>query len=170
MFKKIGLIVIALLLSACASSPPHQYSVSHHHKTNHHRATPPLKHYNQSQVLHRLYAQYSHWKGVRYQYGGYSHSGIDCSGFTRTTFHSQFGVRLNRTAEEQSEQGFSVSKSHLRPGDLVFFKTGFFSHHVGIYLDRHRFLHASTSKGVMISSLNNVYWKDHYWKSRRVLK
>jgi len=61
-----------------------------------------------------------------------------------------------------------VSRSALRTGDLVFFKTGIFIRHVGVYLERGRFLHASTSHGVMISELGDVYWKSRYWKARRI--
>jgi cell wall-associated NlpC family hydrolase len=67
-----------------------------------------------------------------------------------------------------SHLGKKVSQNNLKPGDLVFFKTGLFSRHVGIYLDKRKFLHASTSVGVTISSLDNQYWKKNYWKSVRI--
>jgi probable lipoprotein NlpC len=61
-----------------------------------------------------------------------------------------------------------VSRAALRTGDLVFFKTGIFIRHVGVYLERGRFLHASTSQGVMISEMGDAYWKLRYWKARRI--
>jgi cell wall-associated NlpC family hydrolase len=61
-----------------------------------------------------------------------------------------------------------VALDELQTADLVFFKTGWKTRHVGIYIGEGQFLHASTSRGVMISSLDNPYWQRHYWTSRRV--
>jgi len=119
-------------------------------------------------VKRKLYSQYSSWKGTRYEIGGTSRKGVDCSGFVYVTFKSRFGVVLPRSTELQAEVGESVSRSRLRPGDLVFFKTGWFDRHVGIYLDHGKFLHASTSSGVTISELGDSYWNSAYWKARRV--
>lgn len=121
-----------------------------------------------SSVKKQLLAQYRKWRGVRYKLGGLSRRGIDCSGFVMLVFKSQFGINLPRTTRLQVNSGRSVSQSALKAGDLVFFKTGANSRHVGIYLERGKFMHASSSKGVTISHLNNVYWRSHYWKSVRV--
>ena len=115
-----------------------------------------------------LYSQFNDWQGVRYQRGGLSRDGVDCSGFVFLTFKSKFGLHLPRTAWMQERTGQEVSKDDLRAGDLVFFKTGKISNHVGIYLEKNRFLHASQKKGVTISRLDNVYWKSSYWKSVRI--
>jgi lipoprotein Spr/probable lipoprotein NlpC len=66
--------------------------------------------------------------------------------------------------------GPEVSRSQLRPGDLVFFDTGWTSIHVGIYLDQDRFLHASKSQGVTISSLRSSYWSARHFRSIRILR
>ncbi len=71
--------------------------------------------------------------------------------------------------DEQRKLGFAVKKSQLKVGDLLFFKTGWSSRHVGIYIGNNEFMHASTSQGVMISSLDNSYWKQKYWQARRLL-
>jgi lipoprotein Spr/probable lipoprotein NlpC len=68
----------------------------------------------------------------------------------------------------QARLGKEVRKDDLRAGDLVFFRTGKTSNHVGIYLEKNKFLHASQKKGVIISRLDNVYWKSSYWKSVRI--
>ena len=130
------------------------------------RNAPKLE--EESRVKERLYEQYREWKGVRYRIGGRSKSGIDCSGFVQRTFIDKFDRLLPRSTREQAELGEKVRKSRLRPGDLLFFKTGIRVRHVGIYLEDGKFLHASTSRGVMISRLTNVYWKKKYWKARRV--
>jgi cell wall-associated NlpC family hydrolase len=123
---------------------------------------------NSALVRQELYAQYRHWKGTRYEIGGLSRRGIDCSGFVYVTFKSKLGIILPRSTELQGGSGTGVNRSELRPGDLVFFRTGIFERHVGVYLERGRFLHASTSQGVTISELEDAYWKQRYWKARRI--
>ena len=115
-----------------------------------------------------LYSQYNEWKSVRYRAGGMSKRGIDCSGFVYLIYRSKFGIDLPRSTDLQSSLGKKVSRSNLQAGDLVFFKTGFFQKHVGIFLENRKFVHVSTRRGVMISSLDEQYWSRHYWMSKRV--
>jgi cell wall-associated NlpC family hydrolase len=119
-------------------------------------------------VKDALYAQYDEWKGTRYQLRGLSKNGIDCSGFVHMTFKSKLGVMLPRSSDLQAELGIDVDKDQLQAGDLVFFKTGRTVRHVGVYLEDGRFLHASTKLGVVISRLNENYWKSAYWKAKRL--
>jgi len=119
-------------------------------------------------VRNRLYSQYQEWRGTRYRLGGTDHTGIDCSALVRTIFKEEFGYTLPRTTLSQAEFGEKISRNELIAGDLVFFKTGGRSWHVGIYLDSKKFMHASSSRGVTISSLDNSYWKAKYWKSIRI--
>ena len=111
---------------------------------------------------------YTNWKGIRYRYGGLSRKGVDCSGFTLLTYKEVFGKSLPRTVREQVKKGMKVKRASLQPGDLVFFKTGIYQKHVGIYLENDLFMHASLSSGVMISRLNNIYWNKHYWQAKRI--
>lgn len=96
--------------------------------------------------------------------------GVDCSGFVYRTFRDRFDMQLPRSTEEQTSLGTKVSRDELMPGDLVFFKTGGGENglHVGIYDTNDQFIHASTSRGVIRSSLDNVYWKRVYWQARRI--
>lgn len=119
-------------------------------------------------VKESLYAQYSQWKNTKYQIGGLSRNGIDCSGFVHVTFKTKLGIVLPRSTEFQVEVGEDVDKNQLRAGDLVFFKTGISVRHVGVYLEDGRFLHASTKQGVTISRLSETYWKSAYWKAKRL--
>jgi lipoprotein Spr/probable lipoprotein NlpC len=123
---------------------------------------------NSDHIKKVLYSQFNDWQGVRYQQGGLSRYGIDCSGFVYITFKSRLGLHLPRTTWMQASLGREVSKNNLKAGDLVFFKTGKTSNHVGIYLERNKFLHASQTKGVTISRLDDAYWKSNYWKSIRI--
>ena len=123
---------------------------------------------NSALVKENLYAQYNQWRNTKYQIGGLSKNGIDCSGFVHVTFRTRLGVVLPRSTEFQAELGTNVDKNQLRAGDLVFFRTGRTDRHVGVYLENGTFLHASTSQGVIISRLDENYWKSAYWKAKRL--
>jgi len=106
-----------------------------------------------------------------YRYGGESKSGMDCSGFTQTVYKNSLSVRLPRTAREQFKVGEKIgSKNELKFGDLVYFDTSniHFPGHVGIFLDKDLFAHASSSRGVIISSLNNTYYANRYIGATRI--
>ena len=161
-FPSVTIAILSLLLAGCSTSTgprptPGVTSLANKVSLN-----------DSSRVKKALYAQHSEWRGTKYKMGGLSKNGIDCSGFAYQTFRSRLGYQLPRTTESQSKLGKTVSKNDLRAGDLVFFKTGITVRHVGMYLEKGKFLHASTSKGVMISSLDNVYWKRKYWKAQRL--
>lgn len=117
-----------------------------------------------------LLAKANSYLGVRYRYGAASRSATDCSGFTTQVFRAQ-GVKLPRTAREQSGRGQKVSKGELKAGDLVFFNTrGSRVSHVGIYKGGGQFIHASSGKGkVMVSSLNEGYYQRRFAGARRVI-
>jgi cell wall-associated NlpC family hydrolase len=121
------------------------------------------------EIRMRLIALYSSWSGVRYQEGGLSKQGIDCSGLVYLTYRQYFNIQLPRTTDQLAENGISVSLDRLIPGDLVFFKTGLFQKHVGIYYGDRQFMHASTSQGVTLSSLSAAYWEENVWQARRIL-
>ncbi|MBP2850872.1 MULTISPECIES: bifunctional murein DD-endopeptidase/murein LD-carboxypeptidase [Dickeya] len=121
------------------------------------------------EVKSKLLEQYANWKGVRYRLGGDSRKGIDCSSFVQRTFREQFGIDLPRSSYEQQDIGVQIQRSKLRPGDLVVFHAGSTGRHMGIYLGNQQFVHASTSIGVTISSMDDSYWKPRYREARRVL-
>lgn len=112
------------------------------------------------------------WYGTPYRYGGNSKKGVDCSAFSRTLANKVFNISLPRTAAQQYQYSNRIKKSQLEEGDLVFFHTTGRARitHVGIYLQNGKFVHASTSSGVMISDLDDSYWKKAYRGAGRAPK
>ncbi|MEX2364637.1 MAG: NlpC/P60 family protein, partial [Balneolaceae bacterium] len=121
------------------------------------------------EIKESLQLAYNDWKGVPYLFGGSGYSGIDCSAFMQVVFEDYFSKILPRTTGEQINIGSGVKASEIKTGDLVFFKTGARTFHVGVMVNEEQFLHASTSSGVIISTLNHEYWQSSYLTTRRVL-
>ncbi|WP_137673910.1 C40 family peptidase [Agarivorans sp. Toyoura001] len=103
-------------------------------------------------------ALHKQWQGTPYKLGGSNKAGIDCSAFVQHLYSSIYQKQLPRTTQAQMQQGKTVNLAKARTGDLVFFKTSHKVRHVGVIYDQQHFLHASTSKGVIFSRLDNVYW------------
>jgi len=161
---KIVLILFSVVyLSGCLSQPP-QFP----EKPGVYKQGQAVNLSNSLLVKQLLLDQHAEWKGTPYKLGGLNKKGIDCSGFIFVTFKSTLGLAIPRSTELQAKEGIEVSKDQLRTGDLIFFKTGLFVRHVGVYLGDSTFLHASKSVGVTISSLKNDYWSSHYWVSKRM--
>ncbi|GHE20053.1 glycoside hydrolase [Halomonas urumqiensis] len=121
-------------------------------------------------VREALLAQHDQWAGTPYRLGGTTRRGIDCSALVQQIFSDTFLVDLPRTTGDQVLAGDQVAREELKPGDLVFFRPPGVYRHVGIYVGDGRFFHASTSRGVMISELDNSYWQRYYWQARRTLE
>lgn len=123
-----------------------------------------------------LYSFIDEWYGVRYRLGGNDKTGIDCSAFVQRLYENVFGMNLLRTAFEQFNNcTMAYNSCELKEGDLVFFYTPTYARrkgrtrvtgkrisHVGVYLANDRFVHASTSQGVTISSLKEGYWAQKF--------
>lgn len=170
----LSAITLAALLSACSSTPHNtaaeKYEVNNRNGSLLQASQDEFTAMVQSvDVKSRIMNQYANWKGVRYRLGGESRRGIDCSAFVQRTFREQFGLDLPRSTADQQDSGRYIKKSKLRAGDLVLFRSGSRGRHVGIYLGNNHFVHASTSNGVMISSLDDSYWSHRYRQARRVL-
>ncbi len=112
------------------------------------------------------------WFGIPYRFGGITDHGIDCSAWVQAVFQQTCSVALPRTAREQVNLGRKISREKLEFGDLVFFHTYSrkFASHVGIYLGDDLFAHASSRKGVTVSSLQSTFYDKRFIGGRRLSK
>lgn len=111
------------------------------------------------------------WIGTPYCYGGNDRRGVDCSGLTSNVFLQAAGVKLPRDSRSQKDYCRRIDRKVLQPGDLVFFvssKGGKRVNHVGLYIGGGEMIHASSSRGVMVSDITSGYWDSHYFSSGRV--
>jgi cell wall-associated NlpC family hydrolase len=112
--------------------------------------------------------------GVKYQYAGTTKAGYDCSGLICTVFKSH-NVQLPHSSYQQSKIGAVIDREEAKKGDLIFFKTNGKSqiNHVGMVIevndDEIKFIHASTSKGVIISSTKESYYHRTFVQLNRIL-
>ncbi len=119
----------------------------------------------------RLENEMDKYLGVRYRYGGTGIAGMDCSGFVSRVFYDALNISLPRSSAAQAKVGVAVSRAKLEFGDLVFFKIRRNRiSHVGIYVGDNNFVHASTKLGVIVSSLDEPYYKRRYVTARRIGK
>ncbi|MEY2830645.1 MAG: hypothetical protein RIQ33_2503 [Bacteroidota bacterium] len=115
-----------------------------------------------------LYKFIDLWYGTPYRYGGSSQNGIDCSGFAKTLYQDIYHIEITRDGGSQFNECDVVDKDDLQEGDLLFFKIGSrHISHVAVYIGNGKFVHAASSKGVMISDLNEAYYKRYFYKAGR---
>lgn len=132
-----------------------------------------IKHSN---TIDNILSEAESYLGTPYRYGGTSRAGIDCSAFVLSVFGAAAGMDLPRVADQQSQEGDSVDRAELQKGDLVFFSHGGRRiSHVGIVEEvtadgQIKFIHAATSKGVMVSSLDDNYWGPKFRFAKRVVR
>ena len=109
------------------------------------------------------------WLGAKYVYGAASKKKTDCSGYVMQVYKGFYNIALDHNAQRiyDDGRGYSIRRTKLHEGDLVFFGNFWKISHVGIYLKGNRFIHASTSKGVVITSMDDNYWSSKYKGARR---
>lgn len=169
--KKLTLVlVLGMLVSSCGVVQRGTIPWDDNTVVEGTTATVPINFSRSERALRsKLDDAHNDWKGTRYVLGGTNSNGIDCSAFMQVVFDDYLGVTLPRTTRQQMELGSSVRKRNIKIGDLVFFKTGRDTYHVGVMINNAQFLHAGTSNGVTISNLQNQYWVNTYLTTRRIL-
>ena len=159
-FKHISLwvgIIVTMVLTSCGTRAPRYDFQSLAH------AAVRLDMDIDEKDNHALYIEAARWMGVPYRYGGKTMRGVDCSGFVMNVFREVYGKSLARSSADMLKRNCrKVGRAKLKEGDLVFFRTGRgkrkVPNHVGIYLKNGKFIHASTSRGVIVSSLSEPYY------------
>lgn len=183
-FRILGFTFGFLLVASCSTPRKISYKSSDHHKKVRVAKTDTKsktgvrsKSGSKTGTVHKVadnVLKAAHgFLGTPYKYGGVTRSGLDCSGLVINSFEA-VGIQMPRISREQANEGKEVKIRDVREGDLVFFTTsGSKINHVGI-VDRVDagevfFIHSSTSKGVIISSLKETYWNRRFVKATRVL-
>ncbi|MFN3916655.1 MAG: C40 family peptidase [Flavobacteriales bacterium] len=124
-----------------------------------------------SAYCHDLYCEVYDWLGVRYRYGHGTKQGTDCSSFTLNVTRNTMEYMLSGSSANIYESCIKINKESLQEGDLVFFKINKSRiSHVGVYLQNGKFAHASVHGGVMISDLNEPYYKKYFVSGGRPIQ
>lgn len=129
------------------------------------REKPSNKQENRKPRTGKLMNFCEDWLGTPYRGGGETKQGVDCSGFVSIVYKEVYGIKLPRRSQDMEKAcKTKPSLDGLKEGDLVFFnnKAGGSTNHVGIFLDKDSFIHASSSKGVTISRFNEKYWAERF--------
>ena len=186
MKKVLLLAAVTFTLWSCASQPARVYgnknisnNDSYSYNTNNEN---PSKSKNKKSSKEgpnakaaNILSDAEKYLGAPYRAGGMTYSGFDCSGFVNTVF-AENNIKLTRRSADQAKEGVGINIENVKHGDLLFFATagGKRVSHVGIVHTitddgEIKFIHASTSKGVIISSLEEAYWDKAFLFARRVL-
>ncbi len=116
-----------------------------------------------------LYKAVSDWLGTSYCYAGDSKNGVDCSGFVSALYKSAFSIDLEGSSRDIFKNIKPLKKSQLREGDMVFFRIRKKRvSHIGVYLGHNKFAHASVHDGVIISDIEDPYYKKYFYKGGRL--
>jgi murein DD-endopeptidase / murein LD-carboxypeptidase len=117
----------------------------------------------------RLYSFVSEWYGTPYKYSGCQRSGVDCSCFSNILYEKVYNKKIPRSANEMFSICKKISIEDAKEGDLLFFKiSGNTISHVGVFLRNKFFVHSSTSKGVIISSIEEPYYKKYFYCAGKI--
>ncbi|MCM1377278.1 MAG: C40 family peptidase [Clostridium sp.] len=155
----------AATLSSCSSSKKSVKAVAV-------RESPIIHPSHLSKAQKRLVNEAESWLGTPYVYAAAEKGkGTDCSGFVMKLYSDVFDMKLPRNSAKQAEFCTPLKKKDVTTGDLVFFATGKDKtkvSHVGIMLDTESFIHASSSKGVVVSRMSNPYYTRNFLMYGRI--
>lgn len=164
---------MCVLISSCKTSKPISYKSKNRYEYSTPKDREDVSYSSDSFAVSTLIREAKKFLGTPYKYGGTNSSGLDCSGLVINAFQA-VGKQMPRKSSEQAATGKEISLREVKEGDLVFFNTsGSSINHVGI-VERVKngeifFIHSSTSKGVIISSIEETYWRNRFVKATRIL-
>lgn len=154
------ILVLPIIISSCSTR---KYTVKSDTKAS--KAADAMANLRNKQ----LYRFITDWTGVKYRFGGLDKNGIDCSGFAFLLEKEIYGVTLPRISRDQANFSRKKNINNLEEGDLVFFSFGGNDvDHVGVYLNNGFFVHASTTRGVIVDDLNLPAYQKTFVKSGSV--
>ncbi|WBX76202.1 C40 family peptidase [Tenacibaculum ovolyticum] len=171
MIKKIVFIfIISFVMISCGSSK----NVTGYKKPKK-QIEQPSNSTNKPTIADKIVWTAVTYKGVPYKFGGMTKRGMDCSGLIYTSF-KQRNVSIPRSSREMYAKSYEISLNKVKRGDLLFFKTSRKRggvNHVGLVTSVKnkdiRFIHSTSSKGVMVTSLHTYYWKKAFVRAKRIL-
>lgn len=190
--RYITLTALILFFTGCgagkkSAGSPSQRTISvaaaHEHRTGHNpltekndgEATVPRTPNAPKTKADEIINTALRFSGVRYKFGGTTTKGMDCSGLLYVSF-AEHNIPLPRTSVHMAEEGKKIRLDHVAKGDLLFFRTSRRAkriNHVGLVVevtpDEIKFIHASTSRGVIVSSLRDGFWNSAFVKATRIL-
>jgi lipoprotein Spr len=175
----IGVASCFLILSACIPQPRYtskstdkkKGQVAVQEESGREQLAEPGQHGNKTKIdKKKMNKIIDSFLGAPYKHGGVGKAGIDCSGLVVQVYQQYAGFKLPRETKKLYQLVKRIGKDDLVYGDLVFFSDGWFSvSHVGIYLERGKFVHSAKESGVTISSLEEDYYEKRYRGARRVI-
>lgn len=164
------IIIILLSFSSCKSS---KLTKKSNPITNVSKTSSTVS--SKTDIAQNIINNATGFNGTKYKYGGSTTKGMDCSGLIFIAFKKE-NIALPRVSRDMAKQGYPITLQNAEKGDLLFFKTSKNSkeiNHVGLIVYSKsgtiEFIHATTSKGVITSSLSEPYWKLAFIEARRVL-
>ena len=180
MNKKILLLLSILLLSGCIAKKKTTYSkkraitVAASENTSE-TIKKSKKSTKKNKEVEKVIKSAMAYSGVRYKYGGTTKKGMDCSGLIHVALQEN-DINFPRVSYQMANEGSRIKLGKVQKGDLLFFKTKKNSdriNHVGLVVttdnDEIKFIHASSSRGVIVSSLREGYWNSAFIKATRIL-
>jgi cell wall-associated NlpC family hydrolase len=185
-FYQFGLLFLFLALLASCSASKSKLQTKHESRLSSGKlipTTPPLTRINtaphgelpEDKRVYKITAFALDQQGTRYKYGGTTKDGMDCSGLIFTSYLEE-DISLPRTSRAMSLEGDRLELAEVNIGDLLFFETNKNKkviNHVGLVIEIQPghifFIHSTTSRGVIISSLADGYWFDHFVMARRLI-
>lgn len=165
---RITLILLLLPLFICAQTKKQKRKAKAKKQAlEHYYSSYSLK--PDSAATPYLYYQVYNWIGTHYKYAGSSKKGIDCSGFVSEIYKNVYCIQLSGGSSDIWTTVNQIEKADLIEGDILFFKIkkGQISH-VGVFLGNNKFAHASVKTGVIVSDLDENYYKKYFYKGGRI--
>ena len=180
MFKKLFVVLVVLVLSGCIAKKKTTYSksrtvtvdASKNKKEKNNRATRKI---TGNPTADKVVESAMQFTGVKYKFGGTNRKGMDCSGLVYVALQKN-AIVFPRVSHQMANEGKRIRLADVQKGDLLFFKTrkkGKNINHVGLIVaiegDEIKFIHSTTSRGVIVSSLREGYWSAAFVKATRIL-